>query len=282
MIVSPALRYHGGKFRLAPWIMRFFPPHKTYVEPFGGAAGVLIQKNRSYAEVYNDLDGDIVNFFRVLRDREMRTQLEEAISLTPYARSEFETAWEPTECPIEKARRTAIRAQMGFGSAGATKVITGFRIDTKRAYGTAQHLWNEYPAAIAAVGERFASVLIENRPAIEVMQQHDSAETLHFVDPPYVLGTRVLQANGRGYYRHEMSDDDHVDLLAFLLELDGMVVLSGYASGLYQDLLNGWESHTTKSRISAGRGTALRDEVVWINQACSIALHRGVSGGLFA
>lgn len=199
---SPALRYHGGKFRLAPWIMQFFPAHKTYVEPFGGAAGVLIQKNRSYAEVYNDLDGDIVNFFRVLRDREMRTQLEEAVALTPYARGEFETAWEPTDCPIERARRTAIRAQMGFGSAGATKGITGFRIDTRRAYGTAQHLWAEYPAAIAAVGERFSSVLIENRPAIEVMQQ-------------------------------------------------------------------------------PGRGTALRDEVVWINKACSIALHRGIPGGLF-
>lgn len=282
MTNSPAIRYHGGKFRLAPWIMRFFPEHKTYVEPFGGAAGVLIQKTRSYAEVYNDLDGDIVNFFRVLRDRDMRSQLEAAIVLTPYARAEFELSWEPTECPIERARRTAIRAQMGFGSAGATKGITGFRIDTRRAYGTAQHLWAKYPAAIAAVGERFNSVLIENRPAIEVMQQHDGVETLHFVDPPYVHGTRVLQANGRGYYRHEMSDDDHVELLTFLLELDGMIVLSGYMSDMYADILSGWESHTTKSRISAGRGSALRDEVVWINQACSIALHGGIVGGLFA
>lgn len=279
-VTSPALRYHGGKFRLAPWIMQFFPPHQTYVEPFGGAAGVLLQKGRSYAEVYNDLDGDIVNFFRVLRDPEQRRQLLDLVALTPYARDEFDQAWEATEDPIERARRIAIRAQMGFGSAGASKGTTGFRIDTKRAYGTAQHLWAEYPASIAAVGQRFQNVLIENRPAIEVLQQHDRSDTLHFVDPPYVLGTRVLQANGRGYYRHEMTDDDHLELLGILLELDGMVVVSGYETELYNDVLAGWETYSTKSRISAGRGTALRTEVVWINQSCSDALHG--RGGLFA
>jgi DNA (cytosine-5)-methyltransferase 1 len=279
-VTSPALRYHGGKFRLAQWIMKFFPPHTTYVEPFGGAAGILIQKQRSYAEVYNDLDGDIVNFFRVLRDHEMRRQLLDLVSLTPYARSEFNEAWGDTEDPVERARRTAIRAQMGFGSAGSTKGATGFRIDTRRAYGTAQHLWAEYPQSIAAVGQRFQSVLIENRPAIEVMQQHDRNDTLHFVDPPYVLSTRVLQANGKGYYRHEMTDADHQDLLQVLLELEGMVVVSGYNSEIYNDLLDGWETFQTKSRISAGRGTALRTETVWINPACSDALHR--KGGLFS
>lgn len=278
-VTGPALRYHGGKFRLAPWIMQFFAPHTTYVEPFGGAAGVLLQKQRSYAEVYNDLDGDIVNFFRVLRVPDLRRQLLELVSLTPYARADFDEAWEETNDPVERARRTAIRAQMGFGSAGATKGATGFRIDTRRAYGTAQHLWAEYPQAIAAVGQRFQGVLIENRPAIEVMQQHDRNDTLHFVDPPYVLSTRVLQANGKGYYRHEMTDADHLALLQVLLELEGMVVVSGYDSELYNDMLTGWETFQTKSRISAGRGTALRTEVVWINPACSDAMNS--RGGLF-
>lgn len=279
-ISGPALRYHGGKFRLAPWIMQFFAPHVTYVEPFGGAAGVLLQKQRSYAEVYNDLDGDIVNFFRVLRVPDLRRQLLELVSLTPYARADFDEAWEETNDPVERARRTAIRAQMGFGSAGATKSATGFRIDTRRAYGTAQHLWAEYPRAIEAVGQRFQGVLIENRPAIEVMQQHDRNDTLHFVDPPYVLSTRVLQANGKGYYRHEMTDADHLALLQVLLELEGMVVVSGYDSELYNDMLAGWETFQTKSRISAGRGTALRTEVVWINPASSDALNS--RGGLFS
>lgn len=278
-ITRPALRYHGAKFRLAPWVMQFFPVHRCYVEPFGGAAGVLLQKQRSYAEVYNDLDGDIVNFFQVLRDPHSRSRLEELLMLTPYARSEFEQAWAPSADSIERARRTAIRAQMGFGSAGATKGITGFRIDTKRAYGTAQQLWAEYPETISIVGKRLAGVLIENRPAIDVMQQHDAPTTLHFVDPPYVLGTRVLQAGGKGYYRHEMSDEDHAELLAVLLELDGMVVLSGYETDLYCAALTEWKTFSTSSRISAGRGTAIRKEVVWINPACANALHQV---GLFA
>lgn len=282
---SPALRYHGGKFRLANWILQFFPVHQTYVEPFGGAAGVLLQKPRSYAEVYNDLDGDVVNFFRVLRDAGQRAELERACVLTPYARGEFDQAWEPTEDPVERARRLCIRAQMGFGSAGATKGQTGFRIDTKRAYSTAQHLWLEYPEAIAAAGQRFAGVLIENRPAIEVMQQHDGAHTLHFVDPPYMLGTRVLQGGmgtGKGgYYRHELSDDDHEELLLALQALDGMVVLSGYDTDLYNDTLQGWQVHRTEARISAWRGTAMRTECVWLNPACAAELER-CRGGLFA
>lgn len=273
MINAPVLRYHGAKFRLAGWIQEFFPPHQCYVEPFGGAAGVLLQKPRAYAEVYNDLDGDVVNFFRVLRSPALREQLLELLVLTPYAREEFEEAWEPTDDLLERARRIAIRAQMGFGSAGASKGATGFRIDTKRAYGTAQHLWTQYPAAIASAGQRLTGVLIENRPAIEVMLQHDGPETLHFVDPPYVLGTRVMGAN-RAYYRHEMTDAEHLELLDTLQALRGMVVLCGYQSRLYLDRLGDWAQHSTTSRISAGRGTALRTECVWINPSCEAALER--------
>ncbi|MDX3744916.1 DNA adenine methylase, partial [Pseudomonas sp.] len=119
-ISAPVIRYHGSKFRLASWVTQYFPRHTCYVEPFGGAAGVLMQKPRSYAEVYNDLDGDVVNLFRVLQDPQARAALFEAVVLTPYARQEFERAWEPAEHPVERARRTIIRAQMGFGSAGAT------------------------------------------------------------------------------------------------------------------------------------------------------------------
>ena len=182
--IRPALRYHGSKFRLAPWVMSFFPQHTCYVEPFGGAAGVLLQKPRVYAEIYNDLDSSVASFFAVLRDPQLRQQLIDAVVLTPYARTEFDLAWEDTEDRIELARRLAIKAQMGFGSAGATKGSTGFRIDTKRDYGTAQHLWTQYPAALAAAGERFTGVLIENRPAVDVIVQHDGIGTLHFVDPP--------------------------------------------------------------------------------------------------
>jgi DNA adenine methylase len=281
-VTAPALRYHGAKFRLAPWIMSFFPVHTCYVEPFGGAAGVLLQKERVYAEVYNDLDGAVVNFFEVLRDETLRARLIELLVLTPYARSEFEQAWEPTEDVLELARRLCIRAQMGFGSAGATKGHTGFRIDTKREYGTAQHLWATYPAAIAAAGLRMTGVLVENRPAVDVMKAHDAPNTLHFVDPPYMHETRVMTGSRRTY-KHELSSVDHEQLLDTLLELEGFVVLSGYRSDLYHDKLSGWEVSTTKARISAGRGTALREEVVWINPACAAALDRECSQmGMFA
>lgn len=268
-VTKPAIRYHGSKFRLASWVMSFFPPHVCYVEPFGGAAGVLLQKERVYAEVYNDLDLAVVNFFTVLRDPMLRQQLIEQLVLTPYARGEFDQSWEDTDDVIESARRLCIRAQMGFGSAGATKGSTGFRIDTKRDYGTAQHLWAQYPSAVAAAGERFSGVLIENRPAIEVMRAHDAPTTLHFVDPPYVHATRTKRANGG--YRHEMTDADHQELLKTLLDLDGFVVLSGYATELYHRHLPGWATHTTASRISAGRGSITRTEVVWLNPACVAA-----------
>ncbi|WP_325435875.1 DNA adenine methylase [Pseudomonas nitroreducens] len=272
MIQSPVIRYHGGKFRLAPWVISHFPPHTCYVEPFGGAAGVLVQKERAYAEVYNDLDGDIVNLFRVLQLEETREQLTRLLVLTPYARGEFERAWESTTDPVEQARRTIIRAQMGFGSAGATKGRTGFRIDTKRQYGTAQALWQEYPQQVAEIGQRLQGVLIENRPAIEVMKAHDGPETLHYVDPPYVFATRHASASSRQYYRHEMDDGQHRDLLDELLELEGMVVLSGYSSEIYQRRLAGWSMNTTNARISAARGTAVREECLWLNPACMRAL----------
>lgn len=276
-VKRPVLRYHGAKFRIASWLLQFFPPHRCYVEPFGGAAGVLLQKPRAYAEVYNDLDGDVVNFFRVLRNPVQREALIRACQLTPYARTEFEEAWEPTEDAIERARRLAVRAQMGFGSAGATKGTTGFRIDTKRAYGTAQHHWVEYPEAIAAAGQRFTGVLVENMPAVDVMRLHDAEDTLHFVDPPYVHSTRVRGAGKARYYRHEMTDEEHRELLH---GLQGMVVITGYDNAIYRELLANWELHTTTALISAGRGSATRTECAWLNPACVRAL-RHENGRLF-
>lgn len=268
--MRPALRYHGGKFRLAQWVMQFFPPHEIYTEAFGGAAGVLLQKERSHGEVYNDLDGDVVNFFRVLRDPDTRLELARQCQLTPYAREEFNLAWKAAANPVERARRLCIRAQMGFGSAGATKGSTGLRTDLKRRFTTAQQDWAAYPEAVAVAGARFAGVLIENRPAIEVLVQHDGPSTLHFVDPPYVHATRVMRKGGG--YRHEMTDAQHLELLDVLRGLSGMVVLSGYDHPLYQEALAGWISHRTRSRISTGRGTGLRTEVAWINPACAAAL----------
>lgn len=264
-INAPLIRYHGGKFRLADWVIKHFPKHTCYTEAFGGAAGVLLQKPRAYAEVYNDLDDEIVNLFRVLRNEENRNKLIEQLVFTPYSRDDFQEAWEPCDDSIEKARRLIIRAQMGFGSAGASKGITGFRIDTKRAYGTAQSLWVTYPNHLAIVGQRLSGVLIENRPAIQVLQDHDDSETLHYVDPPYVHDTRYSGAKTGRVYRHEMSDQDHEELLKVLLELEGKVIVSGYPSEVYNDYLAKWKRVDTSARISSGRGTDVRTECLWIS-----------------
>lgn len=264
-VTSPLMRYHGGKFRLAPWIISHFPSpadYDTYVEPFGGAAGVLLQKPRSYAEVYNDLDGEIAGLFSVLRDEEQCGRLIELLALTPYSRDEFNEAYVPSSDPVESARRVLVRAQMGFGSAGACGGTSGFRTDTQRAYATAMHLWSRFPPVIAKVADRLAGVLIENRPAVDVMQAHDTERTLHYIDPPYLMGTRV---EGNRYYRHEMTDDQHAELLNAATQLHGFAVVSGYPSELYSCALKGWSMVSTSSRISAGRGTATRQECLWLS-----------------
>jgi DNA adenine methylase len=271
-IKHPVMRYHGAKFRLADWIISFFPKHDCYVEPFGGAGSVLMKKERSYAEVYNDLDGEIVNVFRVLQVAELRERLIEMCVLTPFSRDEFLKSYEPSDDPVEQARRTLFRAEAGFGSAGACGQNTGFRTDARRAYSLASHVWAKYPERIAVFGERLSGVIIENKPAVEVIQKNDTEKTLFYVDPPYVHGTRVMRSHGA--YKFEMDDQHHIELLDALKALDGSVVLSGYDSDLYNDSLQGWKKYECSARISSGKGTANRQEVIWINQKCAGQIYK--------
>ena len=255
----PVLRYYGGKWLLAPWIISQFPEHRVYCEPFGGAGSVLMRKDRSYAEVYNDLDGEIVNLFRVLQDQESSTRLFELLNLTPFARDEFNTAYEPTTDPIEKSRRLIIRAYMGFGSDGHNILSgkTGFRANSNRSGSTPAHDWANYPEEVPAFYERLRGVCIENRDASEVMAQQDSEDTLHFVDPPYMAETRGAKQHG---YVHEMSDDQHATLCEFLKTLKGMVVLCGYDNELYKSL--GWKSVKREAHADGARD---RVEILWFN-----------------
>lgn len=265
-IKHPAIRYHGGKFRLASWIISHFPEHRCYVEPFGGGASVLLKKEASEAEVYNDLDGDVVNLFRVLRNPETAQQLVDACALTPYSRDEFNCAYEDSENRVEQARRLIVRATMGFGSAGATKGKTGFRLDTKRNSATAQRLWARQPDNLAAVASRFAGVLIENRSAIRCMRDHDTVSTLHFVDPPYVHDTRVETAKNSAY-RFEMTNEEHMELLNVLKDLRGAVIVCGYNSDLYNKALVGWKRVTRTTAANGFAGSVQRTECLWLNPA---------------
>lgn len=274
MTTRPALRWHGGKWNLAPWIIGFFPPHRCYVEPFGGAASVLIRKPRSYAEVYNDLDGDAVNLFRVLRSQRAG-ELIEALRMTPFARDEFVEASVLSDDPIERARRLVIRSFMGFGSNGHNiRRKTGFRANSNRSGTTPARDWLNYPDALAKIVERLQGVIIENRDAAEVMAAHDSPETLHYVDPPYVPETRSIKNKhdlkyAGGMYAHEMDEADHAALLQFLPTLAGTVILSGYAHPLYDEALPNW--HRVERKHLA-EGAKARVEVLWINRAHNVNL----------
>lgn len=262
----PTLRYYGGKWMLAPWIISNFPAHKVYCESFGGAASVLMRKPRSYAEVYNDLDGEIVGLFRVLRNPFLAQELESQLKRTPFAREEFDASYRPTLDPVERARRLIIRAFMGFGSDGHNAECgkTGFRANSNRSGTTPAQDWARFPDQIAAFTARLSAVVIENRDAKEVMLQQDSPETLHFVDPPYVHSTR-----GRGHgYNFEMTNEDHEFLLDFLkFEIKGMVVLCGYDNALYAARL-GWHRIERETHADGARD---RTEVLWMNPACAKA-----------
>jgi DNA adenine methylase len=253
----PIMRWHGGKWRLAPWIISHFQAHRVYVEPFGGAGSVLLRKSRSYAEVYNDLDGEAVNLFRVVRDR--GDELRELLELTPFARTEFIESYEPSSDPLEQARRTCARSFMGFGSNSHNRK-TGFRSNSNRNGTTPAHDWANYPAALDAIIERLRGVVIECRDAKEVIAAHDSHETLIYVDPPYVAGTRDKGSD----YKFEMSDSDHIDLAMFLSDAKGMVIVSGYESKIYDDIYRGWKKVT---RAALADGARKRVEVLWINKA---------------
>ena len=260
----PVLRWHGGKWKLAPWIISHFPPHRVYVEPFGGAASVLMRKPRAQAEVWNDLDGELVNLFCVLRGASAET-LVRALRLTPFARQEFESAYGETDDPVERARRMVIRSFMGFGSNSVHR-LSGFRGNGIRAGTLPQYNWATYPDALQQIIERVSGVVVEHRDAVALMRQHDRRDALFYVDPPYVLSTR---GDTHHDYAHELTNDGHAELLAFLAGLQGMVVLSGYPDALYDQALAGWRRVET---LALADGARERTEVLWLNPACADAL----------
>jgi DNA adenine methylase len=279
----PALRWFGGKWKLAPWILAHFPRHRTYVEPFGGAASVLLRKTRAYAEVYNDLDDWVVNLFRVLRDDASAARLINQLRLTPFARAEFEDTRElgaAAADPVELARRLIVRSFMGFGSNAHTGRSTSFRATSKRRGSTPASDWAGYPEPLLALIERLRGVIIENRDAIAVMAAHDGPDTLHYVDPPYMPETRSPgHRRDQCMYRHELDAAGHARLLDELRRLEGSVVLSGYACPLYDERLNDWHRVATTAHADGARP---RTEVLWLNPACSQRLEIERGADLFS
>lgn len=255
--MRPALRYHGGKWLLADWLISLFPRHRVYVEPYGGAMSVLLSKPRSYAEIYNEKDGEIVNVFKMLRER--GPELQRLLQLTPFARSEFVESYADSGEPLESARKTIIKSFMGFGS-DAIKNKSGFRANPHRSGTTPAGDWANYGDSLSLLTERLRGVVIEQREAIDVILQHDSIDTFYYVDPPYVHSTR--SSSKPKQYRFEMTDDEHRKLADILKNVKGKVLVSGYQCDLYEHLYNGWYRH---EKVALADGASPRLEVAWAN-----------------
>lgn len=296
--VRTVLRYHGGKWKLAPWVLEHFPPHRLYIEPYGGGASLLMRKPRCYAEVYNDLDDEVVNVFRVLRDPRLAEELARSCALTPFSRTEFIAAHRrDTDDPVEQARRSIVRSFFGFGSASLhsanprgmrTRATewrsgrgnegsasgprgTGFRADAHKNGTTPAMDWSRWPAHVESFVKRLRGVIIEHRDALEVIQQHDREDALIYADPPYPLSTRD---DNRADYAHEMTDADHRALARVLRAARGKVVLSGYPCRLYdEELYPHWAREEREHRAD---GAKKRTEVLWMNPACARALGKSV------
>ncbi len=259
----PVLRYQGGKWRIAPWVIEFLPAHRVYVEPFGGAFSVGMRKPPSRIEVYNDLDEQVVSLFRVLRDPDQAEELRRRLMLTNFSRQEHKEAWIPTADVVESARRLVIRSFQSFGTKGSCE-RNGWRTRTSQSVWSPCVAWNSWPEEVPAFVERLRDVIIECAPYDKLLDVYDATDTLWFVDPPYPLATR--QASTRRVYVHEMSDAEHVDLLDRLRQLKGMVAVCSYGNDLYREALSDWRLVQKDARTQVSRP---RVECLWLNPALS-------------
>jgi DNA adenine methylase len=252
--LRPPIKWHGGKHYLSHRIIAYFPPHQTYLEPFGGAASVLLNKPIVPVEVYNDLDQRVTRLFRVLRDH--GDEFRRLLSLTPYSEIEFRDA--------EKARRDFVRWRLSLGGRGDSFSFTLHRVRRGMADVVSGYL-SMIDDQLPFIIERLRRVEIVNRPAVEVIRTWDSPNTLIYADPPYVHETR--HESSREVYGVEMTESDHRKLAAALNKVKAKVVLSGYPSPLYEELYHGWRTVTfdMANHAAGGRAKARKQETLWMN-----------------
>ncbi len=225
-----------------------------------------MRKPRSKAEVYNDLDGEVVNVFRVYQDSALASELIRKLEATPFARDEVRVSLLPTDCPVEKARRSIVKAFQGFASAPGHK-HPGFRCATSTQNTTAANDWVSYVDQAKQFTERLRGVTIENVDALELLGRYDTPETLYYLDPPYVPDSRT----STGEYRHEMTGEDHLRMVEVVRGISGFVVISGYENELYDSL--GWTKFASDS-YAQGNNAEMRKrtEVIWLNPAAVAAM----------
>jgi DNA adenine methylase len=255
--VTPPMPYYGGKITAATHIVSLLPGHEHYVEPYGGSLAVLLAKSRSAMETVNDLDGDLMTFWRVLRERP--ADLTRVCALTPHARAEHQAAYDRADCDdLELARRVWV--QLTQGRAGLRK-RTGWRhyVDPAgSSIGMPDYL-DGYVRRMLPAAERLAGVSLESRPALDLIAKYGKEPgVLLYVDPPY-LGSTRSGSSWNGYQVEMRGDDDHAELAEALRACRAGVVLSGYPSPLYDEqLYPDWD------RVTFGASTG--QSGVWANR----------------
>ncbi|HUZ52266.1 MAG TPA: DNA adenine methylase [Streptosporangiaceae bacterium] len=264
--MKPPLAYFGAKVTLASRIVSLLPPHDHYVEPFAGSLAVLLAKRPAAHETVNDLDGDIVAFWRVLRD--LPADLERACALTPHARAEHLAAYEPAEDEVEQARRVWVRLTQG--RAGTLRK-TGWRFYVNPAGSSASmpDYLAGYVGRVAPAARRLMRVSLECRPALEVISSYGAEPSaLLFCDPPYLGSTRT---NGSCYQVEMPSEEEHRALADALSGCRAAVVLCGYHSPLYDSLYAGWHRHEITTATGQAHEWSERTEVIWSNRPFPVA-----------
>ncbi|MBE9034669.1 DNA adenine methylase [aff. Roholtiella sp. LEGE 12411] len=261
-----AFGWYGGKFSHLDWLLPLLPDAQHYCEPFGGSAAVLLNRHPSPVETYNDLDGELVNFFRVLR--EQKESLIEAIGLTPFSREEFEIAIsEPTQdlSDIERARRFFIRARQvrtGLAQKASSGRWAHCKLTSRAGMAGAVSRWLGSVEDLPGIVQRLLRVQMEHDSAIKVIQRYDSEETLFYCDPPYPHASR----GDRQAYAYEMTDEQHRELSDVVHNIKGKVAISGYQCSLMEELYSDWkyiEAPTKTCHSTKG----LRTEILWVNYA---------------
>lgn len=260
--MKPPVPYFGAKGRTAPWITSLLPSHRHYVEPYCGGLSVLLAKQPSPMETVNDLDGDLVTFWRVLRERP--EDLLRACELTPHARAELTAAWDPTTDEVERARRVWVRLSQGRGGMMRRTGWRHYTMSSGSSIGMPGYL-DAYRSRLLPAAARLADVSLECLPALTIIGKYGAAaDVLLYVDPPYLASTRG-DANSR--YGVEMKTEaEHRELAAALADCRAAVVLSGYDSPLYDELYAGWHRAEHRTMTGNARTAKGRTEVLWSNR----------------
>lgn len=257
------LKYPGSKWKIAQWIVSQFPKHHSYLEPFAGSLAVLFNKPLSNIETVNDLNMDVVNLFRCIRENPDR--LAKIVEATPYSRNEYDSMYyaEVPECKYEQARQFLVKCWQGHGYR-VNQYKVGWKNDVQgREKAYAMRHWNELPDRILLAAERLKQVQVECMPAVELIKRFKFQDVLIYADPPYLEETRTSHVKQQ--YSHEMlKEQEHVEFLKVMLQHPGPVVISGYESALYREMLEdrGWNKKSVRSNDQSG---AARQEVIWMN-----------------